>query len=139
MKPPDITQHLDLSLLDSYSSENSALTRLRTSNEWAQVREYWELCLPLLNSSEEPQLHEWLKILLLGACAGFVERNLNPNHPAHSFIFPRMIEDVQAMYYELKEQSEDIDAPEITEQVFDFGIQWVYYLDWKVYISQELY
>ena len=31
------------------------------------------------------------------------------------------------------------DPDYIKYQVCDFGIQWVYYMDWDVYMSQELY
>jgi hypothetical protein len=29
--------------------------------------------------------------------------------------------------------------PAVRRQVYDFGIQWAYYLDWDLYMSQELY
>ena len=82
-------------------------------------------------------LKEWLKILLLGACVGFAERGLRSDDPGHQYIYPRMMEDVTQMYLKLQRQEVACHELALLWEVYDFGVQWVYYLDWKLYMSHE--
>ena len=103
------------------------------------INGWWKDLKLMIPEESDEQLKEWLKILLLGVCVGFKERNLNPELPAHQYIYPRMFKDVSDMFHKLQARKLPLDTSEMKWQVYDFGLQWIYYMDWDVYISQELY
>ncbi len=139
MKEPQIKDFIPLDQLLPATSKVYSLSKLQESKDWIQINQWWQDKLTLLENENIDGLKAWLEILLLGACVGFSERNLNPELPAHQYIYPRMIQDVKDMYFKLKQNNADLESHELKWQVYDFGLQWVYYMDWDVYISQELY
>ena len=88
--------------------------------------------------TEQP-LQEFINLAILGVCQGFEERNLDPGLPEHREVFSHVIKDVKGLIQKIPVPSNGKELQSLKKQVFDFGTQWVYYLDWKLYISKELY
>ena len=84
-------------------------------------------------------LQEFLPLSILRVCQGFEERNLDPGLPEHREVFSHVIKDVKGLIQKITVPSNGKELQSLKKQVFDFGMQWVYYLDWKLYISKELY
>ena len=47
--------------------------------------------------------------------------------------------DVQNLFLKFIKEGANLNHPDTLNQVIDFGIQWVYYMDWDLYMPQELY
>ena len=84
-------------------------------------------------------LQEFLTPAILGVCQGFEERNLDPGLPEHREVFSHVIKDFKGLIQKIPVPSNGKELQSLKKQVFDFGTQWVYYLDWKLYMSKELY
>ena len=69
----------------------------------------------------------------------FEERNLDPGLPENHEMFSHVIKDVKGLIQKIPVPSNGKELQSLKKQVFDFGTQWVYYLDWKLYMSKELY
>ena len=87
----------------------------------------------------EQPLQEFLNLAILGVCQGFKERNLDHGLPEHRKVFSHVIKDVKCLIKKITVPSNGKELQSLKKQVFDFGTQWVYYLDWKLYMSKELY
>ena len=81
----------------------------------------------------------FLNLAILRVCQGFEERNLDPGLPEHREVFSHVIKDVKGLIQKIPVPSNGKELQSLKKQVFDFGTQWVYYLDWKLYMSKELY
>ena len=84
-------------------------------------------------------LQEFLTLAILGVCQGFEERNLDPGLPEHREVFSHVIKDVKGLIQKITVPSDGKELRSLKKQVFDYGTQWVYYLDWKLFMSKELY
>ena len=84
-------------------------------------------------------LQEFLTPAILGVCQGFEERNLDPGLPEQREVFSHVIKDVKGLIQKIPVPSNGKELQSLKKQVFDFGTQWVYYLDGKLYMSKELY
>ena len=84
-------------------------------------------------------LQEFLTLAILGVYQGFEERNLDPGLPEHREVFSHVIKDVKGLIQKITVPSNGKELQSLKKQVFYFGMQWVYYLDWKLYMSKELY
>ena len=138
MQPPQFDPHDDKTL----SNLEHPLPVIKRDKNWKKLQDCWELQIEKWISpkiKEESPLNDWEKLVLLGTCIGFHQRNLNCNDPAHQYIYPKILMDVQNLFPEFIKEGADPNHPEILSQVIDFGIQWVYYMDWDLYMSQELY
>lgn len=130
MQPPHLTD---------FSESNSAAALPAVVPEhpdWPQLAEVWSAKLP---AQESPGLDHWRQLALLGLWVGLRERNLDPARPEHQAVLPRVLEDVSGAFRQLCESGGNPNAPAVRWQVYDFGVQWAYYLDWDLYMSQELY
>lgn len=107
--------------------------------DWLRIQGWWKTRIALIEPETDSLLKEWLNLAILGACVGFSERNLNPDLPEHHRILPHIIRDVSGVYRKMKPHSDAKDLRQLKRQVYDFGVQWVYYLDWDLYMSRELY
>ena len=74
-------------------------------------------------------LQEFLNLAILGVCQGFEERNLDPGLPEHREVFSHVIKDVTGLIQKIPFPSNGEELQSLKKQVFDFGTQWVYYLD----------
>lgn len=131
MKPPRLPVFSDP---NSTASEVPAV--VPEHSDWPRLAEVWSARLPV---PEPSGLANWQRLALLGVWVGFHERNLDPSRPEHQAVLPRVLKDVGGAFRQLRESGGNPDDPAVCWQVYDFGIQWAYYLDWELYMSQELY
>jgi hypothetical protein len=59
--------------------------------------------------------------------------------PEHREVFSHVIKDVKGLIQKITVPSNGEELQSFKKQIFDFGTQWVYYLDWKLYMSKELF
>ncbi len=140
MKEPDAESKLlgPASGLEQ-NSPLDPLARVSRMTDWPRIQGWWKAGISRIDQDADPLLIEWLSLAILGACVGFSERNLNPELPEHQRIIPRIISDVSGVYSKMLRQGGEEDLSKLKFEVYDFGIQWVYYLDWDLYMSRELY
>ena len=101
---------------------------IETTKCFSAFRETWKL-----QSKElEQPLQAFLNLAILGVCQGFEERNLDPGLPEHHEVFFHVIKDVKGLIQKIPVPSNCKELQSLKKQVFDFGTQWVYYLDWKL-------
>ena len=103
------------------------------------IKEWLEQMKPWIEAVEDPTLQQWVHLAFVGTCVGFFERKLHPLIPSHHYIYPKIIKDLTEMYECLKKENIEYDPKYLKFQVYDFGVQSVYYLDWKLYMSKECY
>lgn len=106
------------------------------------VRLWWEKvkAKPEENSEDQDdELTEWINWAFLGATACFVDRDLIPIHPDHMYLWSFMKQEVTEIHQKITQEHLLVDPAELKFQLYDYGIQCVYYLEWKLYISQECY
>ncbi|MBF0352252.1 MAG: hypothetical protein HQM11_14560 [SAR324 cluster bacterium] len=141
MTPPDVQALIQRTHVTAGQNLKirEKLESLQNSSLGDSVRQRWEELLPMVTDIGNQMLRQWLELALLGTCTGFAERNLSATHPDHQYIYPRIIEDVTAMFEHFQRNALSLDSAAVEFQVFDYGIQWVYYLDWDLYMSKELY
>ena len=94
---------------------------------------------PLVPEEEEDELAEYYRFALLGLSVGFAERNLSPQDPAHQAIVQPLLADIRSVYKQLGELGSGYDREEFLFRAYDYGVHKAYYLDWRLYLSQELY
>ena len=99
----------------------------------------WMTVSSALDARTDPLLRKWLKLVLLGVCTGFEERGLDPELPEHREVFSRIVKDVSGVYSQLSGMQPGKGLESLKTQIYDYGVQWAYYLDWKLYMSKELY
>ena len=139
MKKPDAQRLLDPKIGKKFPKElapiNLEFCSLETRNYFQKSLERLELEIEGLDHS----LQEWLGLAVLGVCQGFSERNLDPELPEHQEVFFLMIEDFKGVFHKISSKAQENEISCHKRQVFNSGTLWVYYLDWKLYMSTELY
>ena len=88
--------------------------------------------------TDEP-LAEYFRFALLGVGVGLAERNLSSRDEEHLEIIPPLLEDIRAVYERLTAAEAPYDPDEFRFKAYDYGIHKAYYLDWRLYLSKELY
>lgn len=86
---------------------------------------------------QNPKLRKAILAGYLGALQGFEERSLSPNHPNHKEVFQRIREDIQGLFLQLS--TTDFSYSTLLSESYNYGVNTVYHLDWKLYMSKELY
>ena len=126
--------------LPRFSESDLTATELPTvvpeHPNWLRLAKVWSASLPV---PEPTGLAIWQQLALLGVWTGMQERKLDPARPEHQAVLPRVLEDVGGAFQQLCESGGNPGDVTVRRQVYDFGIQWAYYLDWDLYMSQELY
>lgn len=141
MHPPRAEKILDLvnrpaqPRADQIASLENARNHQDVKTWWPEVQQIAQAH----QTDHSPTLNEWIELALLGACVGFVERDLAPILPAHQYVYARIIGDISEVYYQIQQQGLDYDHDYMRFVLFDFGVQCIYHLDWELYLSQELY
>ena len=93
----------------------------------------------IVPTDDPEELSGFLRYALLGVSVGFVERNLSPYLPEHVEIIPPLLKDIRSVFRRLKKLRGTYDEEEFRYRAFDYGIHKAYYLDWRLYLSKELY
>ena len=90
--------------------------------------------------TDDPEdLSGFLRYALLGVSVGFIERNLSPYLAEHVEIIPPLLEDIRSVFRRLKKMRATYEEEEFRYRAFDYGLHKAYYLDWRLYMSKELY
>ena len=136
MKKPKVERLLERHHGSTFQEESLPIVKdefsIETRKCFSTFHETWKF------QFQEP-LQDFLNLAILGVCQGFEERNLDPGLPEHREVFSHVIKDVKGLIQKIPVPSNGKELQRLKKQVFDFGTQWVYYLDWKLYMSKELY
>lgn len=119
-------------------TKKQQLSQIPSAKEM-QVKDGWKALLPLLQHVEDSELWEWISLAFLGVCVGFAQRNLLPSHPEHQYLYPQIIEEMSKTYEQLRQEGFQYDWDEVRFEIYDYGINCAYHLDWKLYLSKECY
>jgi hypothetical protein len=116
-----------------------ARDQIRQASGNDQVREYSVALARFAGRAENDELAEYERTALLGVCAGFVERQLSPYVAEHVAIIPPMLEEIRAVYRQLRTLGTAYDPAEFRIRAFHYGVHKASYLDWRLYLSKECY
>ena len=87
-KPPStamlVTSIRQVDTLDEQAKQKQ-IAAVYSSAETTAIKQWWKALLPQLDPVANDELREWISLAFLGACVGFAERNLHPNHPEHHY------------------------------------------------------
>ena len=139
MKKPKVEGLLERDHGSTFPEESLPTVKDEFSIETMKCFSTFSKTLKLQFQELEQPLQEFLTLSILGVCQGFEERNLDPGLPELREVFSHVIKDVKGLIQKIPVPSNDEELQSLKKQVFDFGTQWVYYLDWKLYMSKELY
>ena len=141
-KSPSVTTLLNnvSSALELPTNEKELnLAKMYSLAEQSIIQDTWKSIESERLPEKDTFLNELLMLANLGICAGFVERSLRPGVPEHQELFGVVQNDIRSAYQQMQENQMQFDATYLKYQVYDYGIQRVYYLDWLLYISKECY
>ena len=139
MKKPKVEGLLERDHGSTFPEESLPTVKDEFSIETMKCFSTFSKILKLQFQELDQPLQEFLTLAILGVCQGFKERNLDPGLPEHREVFSHVIKDVKGLIQKIPVPSNGKELQSLKKQVFDFGTQWVYYLDWKLYMSKELY
>ena len=139
MKKPKVERLLERDHRGTFPEESLPTVKDEFSIETMKCFSTFSKTLKLQFQELEQPLQEFLNLAILGVCQGFEERNLDPGLPEHREVFSHVIKDVKGLIQKIPVPSNGKELQRLKKQVFDFGTQWVYYLDWELYMSKELY
>jgi hypothetical protein len=115
------------------------LALLARSRDDAQVRQWMAHLSGHVPPDAPPPLEEFLRLALLGVCAGFLERTLSPYAPQHEEIIPPLVAEIRAVYEQVQAAGGSYDADEFRYRAFHYGLHKACYLDWRLYLSNTCY
>ena len=139
MKKPKVDKLLEWDHVSTFPEESLPTVKDEFSIKTKKCFSTFSKILKLQFQELEQPLQEFLNLAILGVCQGFEERNLDPGLPEHREVFSHVIKDVKGLIQKIPVPSNGKELQSLKKQVFDYGTQWVYYLDWKLYMSKELY
>lgn len=117
--------------------DSKALVKAARSK--APVAEAVAALARFLPATQDEELNDYCQLALLGVCVGFADRHLSPFVEEHLAIIPPLLDDIRTVYHQLKEMGEPFDDNEFRFRAYDYGIHKAYYLDWRLYLSHEMY
>jgi hypothetical protein len=82
-------------------------------------------------------LEKGLLLSIASAIQALYDRALDPLYPEHFIVYQEIIAEITQTYLEIKDKLVDEDTW-LTE-CCDYSVKKVYYLDWKLYLSQISY
>jgi hypothetical protein len=92
---------------------------------------------PDINSLENDLIKNGTISCILGSLYAFSDRGLEPFDIRHIHLYKILIHDIKEAYNIVS--TGDLDKDLWMFETFDYGIKQVYYLDWKLYLSQICY
>ena len=139
MKKPKVERLLEQDPRSTFPEESLSTAKDEFSIQAMKCFSTFSRTLKLEFQELDQPLQDFLTLAILRVCQGFEERNLDPGLPEHREVFSHVIKDVKGLIQKIPVSSNGKELQSLKKQVFDFGTQWVYYLDWKLYMSKELY
>lgn len=104
-----------------------------------KVKEYSIALARFCRTEGDDKLADYERMALLGVCAGFVERQLSPYVAEHVAIISPMLEEIRAVYEQIRTLGTAYDSAEFRIRAFHYGVHKASYLDWRLYLSKECY
>jgi hypothetical protein len=135
VEPSDLIALLQFPKEDDYRKKERVQLLLSVPNK--KVGEIYSEVVKQIPSFKDEILKEGVLSALLGGIYGFCDRGLDPFDVKHSSIFKEIISEIEEAYKVVSDGKIDIDL--WVFETFDYGIKKVYYLDWKLYLSQICY
>jgi hypothetical protein len=117
----------------------AARQRIAEAEADPKVHAYCRELAPYLARDAVEELAEFERFALLGVCSGFVERDLSPYLPQHVEIVAPLLEEIRAVYLELRRLDAAYDPHEFRMRAFHYGVHKASYLDWRLYGSLGCY
>ena len=133
---------LELLLKNQEGSEQTpqdAEALVQSAQDHPQVVEAFRTLNRFLPPDVSDELADLLRFALIGICVGFAERSLSPFIEEHLEIIPPLLDDIRSVYDQLKSIGAEFDLDEFRLRAYDYGIHKAYYLDWRLYLSHEMY
>lgn len=112
---------------------------VRSAMATKEIREVLQVLSPLLDPNDGAPLAEFLRLAVTGVAVAFVERNLSPHIEEHREIIPALLAEIRSVYEHIQSESLPYDPEEFRYRSYDYGIHKAYYLDWRLYLSKEMY
>lgn len=134
-EPQDLIQMIQLQNKEEFRIiEQKKLIQKHSSSE---LQKKFETILSHFSESENLALKAGIHAAFLGALYAFVDRELDPLHPAHFELFFTLEKDIQEAFQIISQG--ELDKELWIFESFDYGIKHVYYLDWQLYLSKICY
>ena len=140
--PRDAGELLELVVRESGVPPAQQVAELSETLAMVQTGElagWLESLMEYLDPEISGELREYHLLALKGTVRAFRDRNLSPFMPQHREIIPDMLRDITQVYTQVRASGADYSREAFGLRAFDYGIHKVYYLDWRLYLSKEMY
>ena len=111
--------------------------KLKATISKGKVEDIYKQILDLIPDNTDNHLKSGINSALIGAIYGFCDRDLDPFSQKHYPLFKEIISEIEEAYKIVSQG--DLNNELWIFETFDYGIKKVYYLDWKLYLSQICY
>ncbi len=101
--------------------------------EWLSALSVW------LPDDVDAELGEYQYSALMGLVIGFGDRGLSPYVAQHTAIIPPLLEEIASVYHQVKTSGNAYSHEDFIYRAYDYGIHKAYYLDWDLYMSNDMY
>lgn len=135
VEPRDLVAVLQKNSYELYRKEEKE--KLLQNISKINVDEIFNRVSHLIPDASDSNLKVGIKSAIIGAIYGFLDRDLDPFSVKHHFLFSEIISEIEEAHKIVSEGK--LDDELWLFETFDYGIKKVYYLDWKLYLSQICY
>ncbi len=135
VEPSDLVALLAEPKSDEFRVKEREKLRATISKE--KVEEIYKQVLELIPENIDNNLKNGINSALIGAIYGFCDRDLDPFSQKHYPLFKEIISEIEEAYKIVSHGN--LNTELWIFETFDYGIKKVYYLDWKLYLSQICY
>jgi hypothetical protein len=135
VEPSDLVALLQEPKPDEFRIREREKLREIISKEKVEV--IYKEILGLIPENIDNNLKNGINSALIGAIYGFCDRDLDPFSQKHYPLFKEIISEIEEAYKIVSQGN--LNTELWIFETFDYGIKKVYYLDWKLYLSQICY
>ncbi|NBU96973.1 MAG: hypothetical protein EBS19_01970 [Spirochaetia bacterium] len=135
VEPSDLVALLKEPRSDEFRVKEREKLRETISKEKVEI--IYKEILGLIPEDIDNYLKNGINSALIGAIYGFCDRDLDPFSQKHYPLFKEIISEIEEAYKIVSQGN--LNNELWIFETFDYGIKKVYYLDWKLYLSQICY
>jgi hypothetical protein len=135
VEPSDLVALLQEPKSDEFRIREREKLKEIISKEKVEV--IYKEILGLIPENIDNNLKNGINSALIGAIYGFCDRDLDPFSQKHYPLFKEIISEIEEAYKIVSQGN--LNTELWIFETFDYGIKKVYYLDWKLYLSQICY
>jgi hypothetical protein len=135
VEPSDLVALLQEPKPDEFRIREREKLREIISKEKVEV--IYKEIIGLIPENIDNNLKNGINSALIGAIYGFCDRDLDPFSQKHYPLFKEIISEIEEAYKIVSQGN--LNTELWIFETFDYGIKKVYYLDWKLYLSQICY